>query len=220
MKRFFILFFLLFSSNAFAQNIYLDSLKNAFSGTFAMSLSDDFNSYGYGASYTINGSVSVGLIYITGNQSIDNTDIDISASGFGAYASFALLNELRDAPVGLNLGLSYQSTDFDSDDSNELYSTTSLGVGLNFSKKSIADEGDTGAFIIQAGLTAFPISEIEFIEGEFFQGTTVDPYVAGNFAFTFLFGTKSSFKLAAEPGVSYNFKHDIASFSVSVTAIF
>lgn len=202
-----------------AQAIYLDSLENAFSASFGLGLSSDANSYGFGGAYTINGAINFGLLYVAGNQDIDREDeYQFKGSGLGGYISFNLLNELRDDSFGVELGFLYEKITFDRKKSdNQGFTNRSFGVGLNFSKQTTPNP-DNSKLIAQVGITAFPISETEY-EDNSSSGTTVDPFILGNFALTILANTKS-ISLALEPGVSYNFKHEVAGFTFTTTIIF
>tara|TARA_R110000868_G_scaffold259361_4_gene517238 strand:+ start:4697 stop:5305 length:609 start_codon:yes stop_codon:yes gene_type:complete len=189
MKLLLLLTALLFTSISLnAQSVYLDSLQNTFSGSFSYSKSSDFNSFGYGISYTINSSVSFGLVYITGSEN-DEYSNEFTGNGFGGYGSFTILNELRENPFGVELGFTFQGTDFEEEGrSDDRFQTRVLGVGLNFSKRSESYEikknyeieKKPSNLVFQAGITAFPISEFEFFNNEISQGVYTDPFVSGN----------------------------------------
>lgn len=223
MKKILILYLLLlFTLNTNAQSIYLDSLQNAFSGTFLYSSSKDFNSYGYGISYTINSSINFGLIYSTAKQKIEEGDDDnFDGNGFGGYFNINFLNELKNDPFGFEIGFIYQNSEFAEEGrSNDRVKTRTFGVGINLSKRSQSyEQKKPSNLIIQGGISFFPISETEFIYDDRSQGIHADPFVSGNVALAILIGSTSSVRFVVEPSVVHNFKHNITAISVSFSAI-
>lgn len=215
MKRFLLilLFSYILGSEIYSQSIYQNTIRNSLTTGVSYNISEDISGPSFVAAYTLNSSVdlSLGYTYLT-SSSTDEIPASVT-KGFSGGIGFLIVNELREAPFSLELGLLYSSSKNQrKNNSDNEYTNTSFGGSLTISKKLTEEEANM-YLVPQFGLTFVPVSETDFDE---YNQLIVDKYMLINVAVAAVAPLKSSALLLFELGVSYNLKTDIPGFNLSM----
>lgn len=213
MRHLLLIIILFYSGSITAQSLYVKDSKESFSFNGGISGSEDSFSYNIGANFTSkNTNFGVFFSKLEAHPPNDESTIVDKGVGFGLFLSKAVLNELKGDPLGIEVGFSLNHSIFE----NINFTNTSLGAGLNISKRNI--RSPKALLVPQLGVSLFPVS-LSRIDAFGSQISENSQFFVVTTSAGFVFFTPNDREIVVEPSLNYNVTDRFISYGATVVII-